>query len=113
MAFTRPNRLNKNRRRTQPSLQYDGVIPYPTAVHFTTPAVQMVFPVPVVLSGLPTWLTDTGKIPVSAVIASDKLSVTCTYDTPGSVTEITVSQADQSIRSFTGGRVPPGTFPAD
>lgn len=78
---------------------------------FTTPNVLLTFDAPVILQGIPQLLTDTGKLPVSATQPSDK-TVQLVYDTPGSVTTVTVPANDPAIRTSTGGLLPAGTFPA-
>lgn len=108
----RPPKANPNRRRLQPSNNQAKVLAFPTVVDFTTPNVAMTFAVPVVLRKLPTWLTNTGKRPISASLSTSKLVVTCVYDTPGAVTTVTVDPSDDSIATNTGGVVPAGTFPA-
>lgn len=108
----RTPKANPNRRRMQPSNNQAKVLAFPTVVDFTTPNVAMTFAVPVVLRKLPTWLTNTGKRPISATLSTSKLVVTCVYDTPGSVTSVTVDPSDDSIATMTGGVVPAGTFPA-
>lgn len=82
-----------------------------SSVDFTTPNISLTFPVPVVLKGLPQWLTDTAKLPTAAVRTAPNV-VRLTYDTPGSVTTVTVPERDPGIRSHTGGYASAGTFPA-
>lgn len=101
---------NRNRRALQKSNLVTGVLAMPTLVDFTTPNIIMTFPTPVVLKGVPTWLTNTGKMPISATISASKLQVTCLYDTPGAVTSLVVAPDDYSIKTYSGGRVPAGTF---
>lgn len=108
----RSPRLNKSRRKTQPSLRSQQVSLMPTVVDFTTPNVAMTFGEPVNLKGLPLWLTNTGKLPISASLSSSKLVVTCVYDTPGSVTSVTVPPGDAAVTNWTGARIPAGSFPA-
>lgn len=104
----RPRRHQRNRRK-RPTVSQTLTF----TAEFTTPNIVLTFTSPVVLaSGLkPQFLTDTGKLPTSASQTSPT-SITLVYDTPGSVTEITVPQDDPAIRSSTGGFCSPGTFPA-
>lgn len=78
---------------------------------FATPNITITTNTPVSLRGIPQILTDTGKLPVSATRPT-LFTVVLVYDTPGSVTEVTVPQNDPAIRSGTGGFLAPGTFPA-
>lgn len=112
MLGQRPKRLARSRRKTQNTLKAQGATATPQTVDFTTPNVTVTFDMPVVLNGTPTWLTNTGKRPISATIAADRLSVTAVYETPGSVTNITIDENDPAIHSRSGGPVSPGTFPA-
>lgn len=112
MINQRPKRKNRSRRSLDPSMLQTGNPAFPTAVDFATPNVSMTFAQPVVLGGLPTWLTNTNKIPISASIDTAHLVVTCVYDTPGSVTTVTVDPSDNAVKTRGGGGIPAGTFPA-
>jgi hypothetical protein len=82
-----------------------------STIEFTTPDIDATFPTPVVLKGIPQWLTDTGKLPTAATKTAPN-KVNLVYDTPGSVTTVTVPERDPALRSHTGGYAAPGTFPA-
>jgi len=100
----------RSRRSTQNALRSAGIPPLLSEAAFTTPNIVLTFNQPVILNGIPQYLTDTGKLPTSASQTSDN-EVTLVYTTPGSVTEITIPQQDPAIHSRTGGFVPAGTFP--
>lgn len=78
---------------------------------FTTPNIVVTVDSLYVLSGIPQVLTNTGKLPISATYVSP-LSFSLEYDTPGSVTSVTIPQGDPAVRSQTGGWLSAGTFPA-
>jgi len=80
-----------------------------SAINFTTPDIDIEFGVPVVLKGLPLWLTNTGKLPVAATKTAPN-KVNLVYNTPGVVTDVTVPERDPALRSHTGGYAAPGTF---
>lgn len=82
----------------------------PTVVDFTTPDVDITFDAPFVLRGIPAIATNTSKLPTAATRTSP-LVLHLTYDTPGSVTSVTIPQNDPAVRSNTGGFVTSGTFP--
>lgn len=79
------------------------------SINFTTPSIDVVFPVPVVLKGLPAWKTNTNKYPTAAVKTAPN-AISLGYDTPGAVTAVTVPERDPALRSATGGYAAPGTF---
>ncbi len=106
-VLTRPQRKTR-RRGKRPTVAVAAV---PTSIDFTTPNIDITFPSVVVLSGIPQFLTDTGKLPTAAAKTAPNV-VRLTYDTPGVVTTITVPSNDPAIRSQSGGYVPAGTFPA-
>jgi hypothetical protein len=110
-TLKRPQRIQRNRRGRSKSATPLRLPLVPSVVDFTTPNIDLTFPVPVVLSGVPQFLTNTTKLPVSAVRTSPNI-VRLAYDTPGSVTSITVPANDPALRSSTGGYVSAGTFPA-
>lgn len=99
-------RFSRNRRKNPLNVK-DLIASY----EFTTPDIIVTLDTPFVLSGIPQLLTDTNKLPISATWISPT-SFKVTYDTPGSVTEVTVPQKDAAVRSATGGWLAPGTFPA-
>lgn len=102
----RPQRQGKNVRK-RPFRALSAVF----TADFTTPNVTLTFTVPVSLTGIPQLLTNTGKLPVSATRPT-LFTVVLVYDTPGSVTSVTMPQNDPAIRTGTGGYCPAGTFPA-
>ena len=107
-TFRRPSRTKNNslgKGRGNLPLVYDAI---PTVCDFTTPYVTCTFPVPVSLRGLPKWLTNTGKLPTVVTRLAPNV-IKCTYDTPGSVTSITVPQRDPAIRTQTGGYAQAGS----
>lgn len=102
----RPRRRQPNRRK-RPSRALELTF----TAEFDTPNVILTFPAPIILKGIPRFETDTGKLPIAATRPT-LTTVNLVYDTPGSVTEITVPQDDPAIRSSTGGYCASGTFPA-
>lgn len=107
----RQARFQRNRRKLQSTERQDaGLQGTILTAEFTTPNIVLTFPAPVVLVGIPQYLTNTGKLPTSATLSTDKMTVTLGYDTPGAVTSFTVKQGDPAIHTFTGGSVPAGTF---
>lgn len=105
-TFRRTPTFSRNRRKN-PLLDQTILATF----DFTTPNVTITTNTPVSLRGIPQVLTDTGKLPVSATRPT-LFTVVLVYDTPGSVTEVTVPQTDPAVRSGTGGYLSPGTFPA-
>lgn len=99
-------RFSRNRRRN-PFLRKDLVCTF----DFTTPNIVVTTDTPFVLNGIPQILTNTGKLPLSATWLTP-FTFTLVYDTPGSVTSVTVPQHDPAVRSSTGGWMSPGSFPA-
>lgn len=87
-----------------------GNVPIMNSVEFTTPNIIITFNQPVCIKGLPQYLTNTGKLPITASLDTGKLVLTLGYDTPGAVTTITIPQNERAVRSFSGGIVPQGTF---
>jgi len=83
----------------------------PTIVEFSTPNIDVTFPAPIVLKGIPQWRTNTSKLPITCTQLS-AVSFRLAYDTPGSVTSVSVPQNDPAIRTSTGGYVPQGSFQA-
>lgn len=108
-----PARRNRNRRASPEGLARSRVDLSPTSVTFSTPHVVLSFPRKIVLAGLPQYRTSTNKLPTAAE-TTDLLTVTLTYDTPGSPTSITVPVNDPAIHGHDGGVVAAGvyTFPA-
>lgn len=104
--FSRVPRFQRNRR-ANPKLSANTVGTF----DFTTPNVTITLDMPVTLNGIPQILTNTGKLPVSATRPTPT-SVVLVYDTPGSVTTVTVPNNDPAIRTVTGGWLSAGTFPA-
>lgn len=100
-------RREARNRRKRPFMALEAVF----TAEFTTPNITLTFSVPVVLSGIPQFETNTGKLPISATLATLN-TVLLVYDTPGAVTDVTVPQNDPAIRTATGGYCPSGTFPA-
>ena len=100
-------RRDARNRRKRPIFGTTGIF----TADFTTPNIALTFNVPVTLSGIPQLLTDTGKLPVSASQTSATV-ITLVYDTPGSVTEVTMPERDPAIRTASGGYASAGTFPA-
>lgn len=74
---------------------------------FSTPNVDLEFAEAVSLKGIPQFLTNTSKLPTSASRPTPN-TVTLVYDTPGSVTSITIPDRDPAIRSAGGGFCPAG-----
>lgn len=105
-TFRRAPVFSRNRRKNP--LQNQTVL---ATFDFATPNITVTTNTPVSLSGIPQLLTDTGKLPVSATRPT-LFTVVLVYDTPGSVTSVTVPQNDPAIRSSTGGYLSPGSFPA-
>ena len=100
---------NRNRRalaRNQPRPTVDLVA---ASITFSTPNITVTLNQRFVLKDLPQWLTNTGKLPTVATKMSPTV-VRLTYDTPGSVTSVTVPVEDPGLRSFTGGYATAGTF---
>lgn len=107
----RPKRRTiRSRRSLDPSNAQTGIPPLITIFDFTTPNIILTFNQPIVLNGIPQYETNTGKLPTSATLTTPNV-VTLAYDTPGSVTAITIPFQDPAIKSRTGGSVSPGTFP--
>lgn len=110
-TFRRPGRPKRNTRgasKDSNPLVLDAV---PSVCDFTTPKVTCTYPTAVSLKGLPRWLTNTGKYPISAVLTAPNV-VECTYDAPGAVTTIVVPQRDPAVRTASGGYARAGTFAA-
>lgn len=105
-TFTRVPRFSRNRRKN-PLMSRD----LQPSFDFTTPDIVVTVDTPFVLSGIPQILTNTGKLPISAEWLTP-FTFTLAYDTPGSVTSVTVPQKDNAVRSQTGGWLSAGTFPA-
>lgn len=97
-------RANRNRRARRPVAK----TPVFTA-EFTTPNILLTFDVPVVLAGIPQFLTNTSKLPTAATQPTPQ-TIQLAYDTPGAVTSFVVPPNDPAIRSSTGGFCSPGSF---
>jgi hypothetical protein len=110
-TIKRPQRIQRNRRGRSKNVNPLRLTLVPSIIDFVTPNITLTFPVPVVLTGLPQWLTNTGKLPDSATRPTPN-TVVMHYDTPGSVTTVTVPENDPAIRSASGGYAAAGTFPA-
>lgn len=110
-TLKRPARFQRNRRGRTKNNRTLSLSLVADSIDFATPTVTATFPVPVVLKGIPQWLSNTGKLPVSATMTSPTV-VAMTYDAPGLLTTVTVPENDPAIRSATGGFCAPGTFPA-
>lgn len=110
----RPARKQRNRKGGFKGQRYMGTDIVPVSVEFTTPNVAITFPSPIVLSGIPAFVTNTAKSPTTAVRTSPTV-LTLTYDTPGAAVSITVPYHDPAVRFVTGGFVTEGeyTFPDD
>lgn len=111
MAFqVRPGRIQSvprfSRNRRKNPLLSKSLIP---TFDFTTPNINVTVDTPFVLNGIPQVLTNTGKLPISAAWISTFV-FQLVYDTPGSVTSVTVQEFDPAVRSSTGGYLTPGTF---
>lgn len=102
--FRRAPQFSRNRRKNPLSSQT-----ITATFDFTTPNITLTSQTPVSLRGIPQILTNTGKLPVSATRPT-LFTVVLVYDTPGSVTSVTVPQDDPAIRSGTGGFLAPGSF---
>lgn len=105
-TFKRAPQFSRNRRKNP--LKSQTVL---ATFDFATPNITITTNTPVSLAGIPQVLTDTGKLPVSATRPT-LFTVVLVYDTPGSVTSVSVPQDDPAIKSMTGGSLSPGTFPA-
>lgn len=110
-TLKRPQRIQRNRRGRSKNVNPLRLTLAASSIEFTTPNILVTYATPVVLTGIPQWLTNTSKLPVSATRPTPT-TVLLVYDTPGSVTSVTVPENDQAIRSASGGYAAAGTFPA-
>lgn len=110
-TLKRSSRMQRNRRANNASRPPLKLTLVASTIEFSTPNVIITYPVPVVLKGIPQWLTNTSKLPTAATATAPNV-VTLAYDAPGAVTDVTVPENDPAIRSATGGYAAPGTFPA-
>ena len=108
-TIKRPQRHKRNTRQVTPGNLPAVLDAIPSTCTFSTPNVTCTYPIPISLKGLPTWLTNTGKIPTSVTLLAPNI-VRCGFTTPGSVTSIIVAERDPAIRTPTGGYARPGTF---
>lgn len=111
MARGKKTNVNQTMRRKLEAYNRDVGNPLQiVSADFATPAIAITFNQPVVLRGIPDYVTNTNKHPTAASLSSDKRILTLTYDTPGSVTSFTVAAGDKSVSAFSGPGVPAGTF---
>lgn len=110
-TLKRPQRIQRNRRGRSKNVNPLRLTLRASVIEFATPDIDLTFPVPVVLSGIPQWLTNTSKLPISATKTGPN-TVNLVYDTPGQVTSVTVPENDPALRSASGGYAAAGTFPA-
>lgn len=106
----RARRPQHNRRKPDPSKLPLGATPRILTALFDTPDIILTFDRKIVLKGIPQYLTNTAKLPTTAVASAGATVVTLTYTTPGAVTSYTIPENDPAIHSFTGGAPASGTF---
>lgn len=110
MLGQRNAKNQSNRRKMETANSLAGVHLTIVSAAFDTPAIAILFNQPIVLRGIPQYLTNTNKLPTAASLSTDKRTLTLTYDTPGSVTSFTVPDGEPAVSAFSGPGVPPGTF---
>jgi len=104
-AQLRPMRHQPNRRK-RPTIALTATF----TGAYVDPTLTLTFPTPVVLNGIPQFMTDTADLP-NAATQPDPMTVVLTYPAAGAAATVTVPQRDPAIRTSTGGYVGPGTFP--
>lgn len=108
---------NRNRRKASSEKPVTGTVPViesVSAVAGETSQLEIVFSAPVILTAVPPWPAFVGGSPVAPVglVAQTATSITLDYgEDVSTATHIEVPVGDQSAKSYTAQRVPPGSYP--
>lgn len=108
---------SRNRRKVSVEKPVTGTVPVVesvAAVMGEANRLEITFSAPVILTAVPPWPAMVGGSPVAPVglVAQSGQSITLDYgEDVSTATHIEVPVGDQSVRSYSAQRVPPGTYP--
>lgn len=113
MATGKTSNINQTmRRKLEANNSYVGNPLSMKSANFDTPNITIEWNQPIILRGIPDYVTNTNKHPVSVSLDATKRTMILVYDTPGSVTSFTIPAEDKAVSAFSGPKAPAGTFPA-